>query len=473
MASKINENSKRKKFKEIFFKWSQNVDINCYQKMLHYGPNNFKIQFIWLFILLGSTGGTFYFISKSIIDYLSYDVVSQTNIVNEIPTQFPTVTFCDNNPFLTSESQSFMELTSKQNNLSTSSWSNVLILTKLHATSTLVTDIQRKTFGLEKNQIIECSFSNRECKNDLNWYWSWEYGNCWQFNSGLNLTNQKGEFKSSTRNGKNFGLKVTLFLYNKNNLISSLENGLVVFVHNSSFRPSQEVFIKPGEMTDIQIVRTFIQKQAQPYSDCIDLTSYSSELYDYIINTGQTYRQQDCFELCLQKNTLKNCNCYFPGVQNLRTTFGPCLNMTDWTCLSSQYYNFNLDDCQTNYCPLECDSIKYDLTLSSLVFPSEGYYENALDKNETRLLVKSILNQSLSYELFKSSFISFRIYYPNLQYALLTESPKLSIGDLFSQIGGSLGLFVSFSIFTLFELFELLILFIWGILFARNRNIDV
>ena len=147
--------------------------------------------------------------------------------------------------------------------------------------------------------------------------------------------------------------------------------------------------------------------------------------------------------------------------------------MTEWACLSSQYYNFNLADCQTNYCPLECDSIKYDLTLSSLLFPSESYYNNVLDENKTRLLVQSTLNQSLSYELFKLSFISFRIYYPNLQYTLLTESPKLSIGDLFSQIGGSLGLFVSFSIFTLFEFIKLLILFIWGIFFARKINIDV
>jgi len=116
MSSKSKNNErcsarhKLKVVKEIFLKWSQNVDINCYQKMLHYGPNNFKIQFIWLFILLESTGATFYFISKSMIDYLKYEVMSQTNILNEIPTQFPTVTFCDNNPFTTKEAQLNLEI---------------------------------------------------------------------------------------------------------------------------------------------------------------------------------------------------------------------------------------------------------------------------------------------------------------------------------------------------------------------------
>ena len=73
-------------------------------------------------------------------------------------------------------------------------------------------------------------------------------------------------------------------------------DGIVVFVHNSSFKPDKRVFVEPGIITDIQVERTLTQKQPLPYSDCIDLTSYSSELYDYIINTGQTYRQQDCFK---------------------------------------------------------------------------------------------------------------------------------------------------------------------------------
>ena len=92
---KSQNQNKMSKAKEIIFAWSQSVDINCYTKMMDYRPN-YKIQFIWLIILLGSTGATFYFIAKSLIDYFGYEVVSKTNVVYEIPTQFPTVTFCDN-----------------------------------------------------------------------------------------------------------------------------------------------------------------------------------------------------------------------------------------------------------------------------------------------------------------------------------------------------------------------------------------
>ena len=55
---------KYKKAKEILKTWSHHVDINCYAKMMAYRPN-YKVQAIWLFILLGSTGTTFYFISKT------------------------------------------------------------------------------------------------------------------------------------------------------------------------------------------------------------------------------------------------------------------------------------------------------------------------------------------------------------------------------------------------------------------------
>ena len=79
--------SKMTKAEEIILAWSQSVDINCYTKMMDYRPN-YKVQFIWLVILLGSTGATFYFIAKSLIDYLSYEVVSKTNVVYEIWTKF-------------------------------------------------------------------------------------------------------------------------------------------------------------------------------------------------------------------------------------------------------------------------------------------------------------------------------------------------------------------------------------------------
>ena len=93
-------------------------------------------------------------------------------------------------------------------------------------------------------------------------------------------------------------------------------------------------------MTSIQVERTFIQKQPQPYSDCIDLTTYSSELYDYISKIGQAYRQQDCFDLCLEKLVLEKCECCIPGFENLSTQLRPCLNSSDIDCIGQNILTF-------------------------------------------------------------------------------------------------------------------------------------
>ena len=173
--------------KKTFLSWSKSADINCYTKMLDYSGNYF-VQFIWLVILLGSTGATFYLIAYSFLCYLKYEVTTQTSLVNEIPTQYPTVTFCDNNPFTTLDAEGFMQNISILHNETNA---DVLFsLAKLKASSNKVNELERKSFW-EMSIKKQCLFKLYDCSNDFHWYWSYEYGNCYQFNSGYNMTNHK------------------------------------------------------------------------------------------------------------------------------------------------------------------------------------------------------------------------------------------------------------------------------------------
>ena len=106
---------------------------------------------------------------------------------------------------------------------------------------------------------------------------------------------------------------------------------------------------------------------------------------------------------------------------------------------------------------------------SKILFIQNNKYINT---NDTRAYFLANYNQTLSFDLIKSNKAVFTVYYSNLDYTLLTESPKTSIGDLFSQIGGALGMFVSFSVFTLFELIEILILVIYNLL-SKNKKTKV
>ena len=119
----------------------------------------------------------------------------------------------------------------------------------------------------------------------------------------------------------------------------------------------------------------------------------------------------------------------------------PCLNRTSF--LLSE---FDIEECIKLSCPLECDTVSYEYSLStvplftkntfaSLTEQQRGFYQRILG-NET----------ILTYDLVKSLFTRVRVFYPSLEYTDITESPQTSIFDLFTQIGGSLGLFISFSV---------------------------
>ncbi len=457
--------------KQTFLDWSEKVDINCYTKMFDY-KGNVYVQFIWFVILLGSTGATFFLIAKNIADYLEYEVTSQIRIINELPTQFPTVTFCDNNPFSTLKAQEFMQNISKTNNLAPDSFENnwlIFNLAKLKASSKSYDDTNRKLLASQSTPIY-FTFNDKGCDlNNLKWYWSFEYGSCLQFNSGFNMSNNKIPLLDVKRKGKDFGLVIAMFpIINLNSFITTSSIGGVVFVHENRFEPSDGVFVETRKNTFISIKKTITKKYPSPYSDCIDLDSYKSNLYDYItITQKKVYRQQDCFDLCQQKHIIDECKCYYTKYDDMGTSVRPCLNVTDLICVENSYNTFSLDECQSRSCPLECDSTAFDLSLSSLEYPDEKAYDFYRVAKNLDSVYLNTYNLTLNYELLKSNVAFITVYYPQLQYTEITEVPKTSLYDLFTQIGGSLGMFVSFSVFTIFEFIEIAVLILKNYLVKR------
>ena len=252
--------SKISVLKETFLEWSLTVDINCYAKAFEY-KNNLLIQLVWMLILLASTGATFWLISLSIIDYLKFDIVTQTNMIHEVPTKFPAVTFCNNDPFMSEYAQALYEEVGKANGFA---FSNQVVndfnfLIKIKAASPAYGDENRKKLGFEQSVILSCKYNEKKCGDDLHWYYSFEFGNCWQYNSGFNISNHRIPVKDAILEGKEYGLSFVAYpmLYNKNKYMTTWDNGMVVFIHNSSFKPfsSDAIFVKPGEMSLITVKR--------------------------------------------------------------------------------------------------------------------------------------------------------------------------------------------------------------------------
>ena len=131
---------------------------------------------------------------------------------------------------------------------------------------------------------------------------------------------------------------------------------MLIFVHNKSFRPrelEEAFFIKPGEWSTIGIKRTFVKNEPEPYTDCKDLTSYSSELYDLIITSNKKYRQKDCFDLCIQQLVINQCGRYFLQYVNLNSNqTKPCLTQNETNCADNARIQVDTVKCASEYCPL-------------------------------------------------------------------------------------------------------------------------
>jgi hypothetical protein len=272
------------------------------------------------------------------------------------------------------------------------------------------------------------------------------------------MSDHKIDLVNVSREGKDFGVTLSwLPIQNDNSRVTTRARSLVVFVHNNSFKPGEAIFVEAQKVSYISVKRTLTQKYPWPYSDCIDLDTYKSDLFDYMKKSNKTYRQQDCFELCIQKTIIDACQCYYTKYDDMKTNFTACLNLYESNCLEDKINNFNSEECQKNSCPLECDSFSYDLSFSALEYSGESSYTIETKNPEIQDAFNDT-NLTLSYETYKSNIALFTVYYPSLKYEQISESPKTQIIDLFTQIGGALGMFVSFSIFTIFELIEIVLL---------------
>ena len=77
------------------------------------------------------------------------------------------------------------------------------------------------------------------------------------------------------------------------------------------------------------------------------------------------------------------------------------------------------------------------------------------------------LTDFTTFESFQKHFLMLNVFYPYLEYTEITETPTFTWIDLFSQIGGCLGMFLGLSIFQLIEIFEILGI-IFYILIKKN-----
>jgi len=352
------------------------------------------LKVMWLIFFLLSSSVGIYLVIESFINYFSFDVVTSIKVINEIPTQFPAVTF-----FI---------LRNNRVNISLS------------------------------NLIFQCQFNTFSCN----------------IPKDIRLNEDKFGFISYTfrsqptylggsKNSLIMGLNLSNISFDKTNPL----DGLRFVIHNKTDDPnyyrgySDNGFnIAPGFFYEMSVNKIFTYKLGLPYNNCLkdvkSIDSFDSDLYRYIIqSTNYSYRQTDCLYYCAGKLLLNEFNITnkidrWENIVSEYPQYYETMQQVYLGLLKKGMYETCFD------CPEECDSIKYDISHSS-----------------TKLSTQNELFKSMQIE----NFVYFTVYYESLQYKVIDQIEKMNVFDLISNIGGNLGLFIGISFLSFAELIELFV----------------
>ena len=127
----------------------------------------------------------------------------------------------------------------------------------------------------------------------------------------------------------------------------------------------------------------------------------------------------------------------------------------------------NFDKICSKECPLECDSVKYDLSISFTKLIVERVVSLA---NELGGIVNpkfKMLTEKDSQDL-----VFVNVFYKDLDYTSISQLPKMDFFDLVSNIGGNLGLFIGVSFLSFAEIIEFIIEAVY-ILFESKRSLII
>ena len=429
------------------------------------------MRIFWFILFLGSLGFMGYNLYLAITNYYTYPSITTANEYTESPMQFPAITICNINPFATEYASNLL----KQNLSYGFNVATNFTLLKQIKDNLLIQEYNspnRTLMGFPLTEIlITFKYNNkeympREFLHYFQSYYSYDHGNCYTFNSGMdenNTTPNSSIIRSMYYPGSKNGFYIEMFARTaKNDTGFDADYGAVLFVHNQTQRPDSVsgIRLKLGTKTNAVLHKTFVHNAPDPYSSCEDLDVYQFNrvLYNVITDTPYAYSQKDCFGLCLQKMITEQCQCYDVEYLPLDNATEPCLSNIQTICANDQHISFiNQDEnqlCQ-DYCPLECDSSAVTSITSYAGFPTNLYGKVLLHKDVVISHYANVTN--ISKIDIKKDILAVNIYFNNFAYTDITNSPQFGVFDLIGNIGGLVGLFIGVSYLSFFEILDLVV----------------
>lgn len=445
-----------------------------------------SIKLMWTFFTLVCTGFCLFLIEENVKNYLEFNVVTRVRIINEFPSDFPTISICNLNQFTTNYSVQFLKNFARENNypdifnltnldlLNITEYDSLLSvfsdLALFNVSSLNLTNDEKMRFSFAMDEmLISCYYDNVPCAfSQFEYYFDSIMGNCYKFNSGRDLYGFNINPYKALRPGRMGGLSIELFVGVPFELEPITKRyGIAVFVsrNNTLFTSLPSVNVYPGSEANLVVSRRVSKKLPKPYSNCSALDTYDSYLFKLFAEKGLKYRQYDCVIQCYQHAIIEKCNCH----DVIYTSFfnsTPCPTES-WSCLYNYRFFFSTEEfIEANcfdVCPLECETEDYQVSYSMNQYPTD-FYENILS-NYVHISKQYYFKNRL-----KDNIVSFNVYLESLSYMSIEEYASLDIITLLSNLGGVAGLFLGLSVLTFVEAIQVIMELVQALYESKNKS---
>ncbi|KAF8790660.1 FMRFamide-activated amiloride-sensitive sodium like protein [Argiope bruennichi] len=308
---------------------------------------------------------------------------------------------------------------------------------------------QRSKLGHQSENFIKtCTFNGESCSiSNFSNFLSIEFGNCFTFNGNYET---KGKTLQTPYIGPNSGLELTLNLEVQDYSPITPSIGARVVIHKSESQPNPEDYginINPGSETSVAIRQTSIYRLPHPYRD--KCRNYEEQ------DSISPKDQEDCIRKCMQSANLRRCGCVDPFLPS-EQSFDLCdiQNQTSVCCLDEVMKSLSKDDPPCP-CPLPCESTRYEMTISTALWPARSFYK--VKNHSNKICTDSVMHideEEQEYLTKKSRIAKLKVFYQTLEKSFYKQEPMFQESELFSQLGGQMGLWLGISLVALFECIE-------------------
>ena len=480
------------------------------------------VRVLWLIVVLTVVAGVFAHLSFVFVQYSEYKTHETTEILEETP-EFPHVTICNlqaisqnhtvqyeviNN---VTELTRYYELLGRilndildyneqlGGNVEDFLLSPEGIFANINSTTAQALGHSLKDF------ILNCTYMSTGCDMETDWskVLNSQYFNCYTFTN-----DQIGD---SAATGPNNGLSVILYLENVMELLNEYTNffnqysntenayGARLVVHEAGTLPLPKDFgidIIPGHSTSVGIRPTKVKLLQKPWGDCTNqkkLTKLERYRYD----------AHNCLSTCKAHAIERKCGCidyansipddmaldtpFCRFVDNDTVTFDQFVSNMECAYYANLVFVTEKNKRELCGCREPCVYHTYDLTVSQSIWPASRYHLNAFDKlvlgrhDRDELLAYHQINQVFQdyieegtddrhfTKLMYENFARINVYFETQNLIQRKQIQSMTLASLFSNVGGTLGLWAGLSVVTIVELISLIVSLI-GILTSKCRK---